>query len=336
MCSSAIVSIIEQSAINLAVEALARGELVAFPTETVYGLGTDAMNVSALRHLFEVKGRPRTHPVIVHIANVDQLEHWACHVPPSALKLAEAFWPGPLTLILPKAKHVLDEVTGGQSTVGIRIPRHPVAQALLKEFGGGVAAPSANRFGRLSATCAEDVCSEFGYTIACILNGGPCQVGIESTIVDLSSDTPQILRPGMILSDEISSVLGEPLISPEHAVSNTSKLVVRAPGTLPRHYAPKTPLCLVRSESLYGKIEACKASGLTVAVMSFTSSPSSFSDIAWMVASGNPVDFAHNLYRNLRFLDRQSCDYLLVESVPDEKAWKAIADRLRRASAHGL
>lgn len=331
-----VVNITERSAINLAVEALARGELVAFPTETVYGLGADAMNASALHRLFEVKGRPKTHPVIVHLAAIDQLAEWASSVSPRALKLAQAFWPGPLTLVLPKAKHVLDEVTGGQPTVGIRIPRHPVAQALLKEFGGGVAAPSANRFGRLSATCAEDVCSEFGDTVSYVLNGGPCQVGIESTIVDLSNGTPHILRPGMILADELSFVLGEPLVSFEHTASNVSTPEVRAPGTMPSHYAPKTPLYLVPSELLCGEIEGCKARGLKVAVMAFISAPSCFSDIAWTVASSNPDEYAHNLYRNLRFLDRQSCDYLLVESIPSKKDWNAIADRLRRASAQGL
>ncbi len=211
--------------IRNAADALRRGELVVFPTETVYGLGADAKNPEAVRKVFEAKGRPADHPVIVHLAEFGQLAEWCRELPPSAELLAELFWPGPLTLVLKKAVHVLPEVTGGQDTVAVRIPSHPVAHALLKEFGSGVVAPSANKFGRLSPTTAADVLEDFPDEFAFVLDGGPCEIGIESTIVDLTSPIPRILRPGMILEESILVALDTALervgAVPERSVSSS-------------------------------------------------------------------------------------------------------------------
>ncbi|MBX9770424.1 MAG: threonylcarbamoyl-AMP synthase, partial [Candidatus Obscuribacterales bacterium] len=235
---------LDRSLIESGARALRQGLLVAFPTETVYGLGADAESLIALKRLYEVKGRPDNHPVIVHIHCLDQLDDYAEHVQAGARALADRFWPGPLTLILPKSNRVPMQVTGGQNTVGLRIPNHPVALALLKAFGGGVAAPSANRFGRISPTTAKDVSTEFGSDLVFVLEGGVCQVGIESTIVDFSGDVPRLLRPGMILPQDIRDVVGRLAVGP----SSVSRSQTRAPGGLSSHYAPRTPLELVGSD----------------------------------------------------------------------------------------
>ena len=199
--------------VEQAAAVLRRGGLVAFPTETVYGLGADAESPDAVARIFAAKGRPANHPVIVHIGHADLLEHWAADIPPSAWLLAKHFWPGPLTLILKRNARVLDAVTGGQDTVGLRMPDHPVALALLSAFGGGVAAPSANRYGRISPTTALHVRDELGEAVDCILDGGPCRVGIESTILDLSGAHPQLLRPGAISAAAIEIALGRDLVA---------------------------------------------------------------------------------------------------------------------------
>ena len=317
---------IDTNLIEKAAEALRQGQLVAFPTETVYGLGADAKNPEALRRLYRVKGRPTSHPVIVHLGNTDQLAEWAASVPPAAYLLAEAFWPGPLTMILPRASHVLDHVTGGQNSVGVRIPSHPLALALIKAFGSGIAAPSANRFGRLSPTSAEDVRMELGDQVAMVLDGGSCQVGIESTIVDLTRATPVILRPGMVLASELERFLGK-----TDSDLPPDKLT-RAPGGLPSHYAPETPIKLVASGLLLEEIERLGAAGHKAGVLAFAGPPVNM-QIPWVVASRNPIDYARNLYRHLRWLDAQRCYCLLVESIPNDNAWSGIKDRLTKASA---
>src|SRR5574341_279088 len=217
--------------IEQAVAVLRAGGLVAFPTETVYGLGADASNAAAVRKIFEAKRRPAAHPLIVHLADAVQLANWAREVPEHARRLARKFWPGPLTLILKRAPRVSDVVTGGQETVAVRVPLHPVSQQLLARFGSGVAAPSANRHGRVSATTAEHVRREFGAEVNCVLDGGEARIGIESAIVDLSGVRPVLLRPGWVTAAEIESVLGTRLASPDTGAP-------RAPGTLPVHYAP--------------------------------------------------------------------------------------------------
>ena len=226
-----------------AVQALRDGELVAFPTETVYGLGAHAGYPAALRRLFELKGRPTTHPLIVHIDSTRYLTRWAREVPEAAAKLAERFWPGPLTLVLPRAENVHRLVTGGQDTVAVRVPSHPMAQQLLTAFGGGIAAPSANRYGRLSPTRAEHVREEFGAEVRVVLDGGDCRLGLESTIVACLDGKVQLLRPGAVTLSELERVVGE-------VVTETSPQTPRVPGSGGAHYAPNTPLTVVPSGEL--------------------------------------------------------------------------------------
>ena len=225
-------------AVEEAAAILRGGGLVAFPTETVYGLGADAANPEAVARIFAAKGRPANHPVIVHLGSVEQLTDWATDIPPAAYRLAQHFWPGPLTLILKRHARVSDAVTGGQDTVGLRVPGHPIALALLAAFSGGIAAPSANRFGWLSPTTAAHVRTGLGASVDYVLDGGPCRVGIESTIIDLSGDYPRLLRPGTITAAGIEAVLDKPLAAPAGEAPHS-------PGMLPSHYAPQTALTLV-------------------------------------------------------------------------------------------
>jgi len=232
---------ISQSELELAVDLLKQGELVAFPTETVYGLGSDASNADAVAKIFQTKGRPADHPVIVHLADSEAVKKWAKDIPKEAWQLAEAFWPGPLTLILKKQEQVLDCVTGNQDSVGLRVPSHPVAQALLSAFQGGVAAPSANKFGHISPTRAEHVLADFPDEIPLILDGGDSEVGLESTIVDLSGSTVRLLRPGGITFSDLQKVVP----SIEYEVKQSSENELRASGLLDKHYAPKVKTYLV-------------------------------------------------------------------------------------------
>lgn len=319
----------DESSIEIAAKALSDGLLVAFPTETVYGLGANASDAEAIKRLYEAKGRPSNHPVIVHLARMDQLSEWASVVPESARRLGEALWPGPLTMILPKASHVRDDITGGQHSVGLRIPNHPVAQALLKKFGGGIIAPSANKFGRLSPTTAADVAADFEHEVAIVLDGGACEVGIESTIVDFTVSPPRILRPGMVLAEQIEAIIGE-LQRPGAPVVSSAPLT-RAPGDLPSHYAPATPLRLLDAADLSHRLKDLRHKGLKVCVLSFESNQAG--DIPWIVAPRQPALYAHELYRNLRMLDRNKAAFILVENVPRTDDWSGVADRLRRASS---
>ena len=315
-------------AIEQAAAVLRRGGLVAFPTETVYGLGADAENPVAVARIFAAKGRPVNHPLIVHIGHTGLLEHWAADIPPSAWLLAKHFWPGPLTLILKRAACVPDAVTGNQDTVGLRMPDHPVARALLIAFGGGVAAPSANRYGRISPTLAAHVRDELGEAVDCILDGGPCRVGIESTILDLSGGYPRLLRPGAITAAEIEVVLGEPLAA-------ASDDAPRSPGALPAHYAPRTPLALIAPDDLPAEIKRCLDKGERVAVLA-RSAATPHARCVWQVMPIGPVAYAHELYARLRVLDALHVDRLLVEAPPHEAAWRAVRDRLARAAQAGL
>lgn len=320
-------SVVERD-IESAINALKQGKLVALPTETVYGLGADASNPQALRKLYQLKGRPEKHPVIVHLASVEQLNDWAIDIPDTAYRLAEAFWPGPLTMILKRATSVPDEVTGGQDTVGVRVPNHPVALALLNAFQGGIAAPSANRFGRLSPTTARHVREEFGDNIAMILDGGPCQVGVESTIIDLSGGEPVILRPGMITPERIEQVLGFKV-----AISQPHQVKTRAPGTLESHYAPHTPLLLVPAEQLVQTAQSFISQGRIVAIFSREKKPELLSSQAyWVTAPSLAEAYAQVLYARLHELDHLGADILLVEAVPEDEAWLAVRDRLQRAA----
>lgn len=305
---------------------LKAGELVAFPTETVYGLGADASNPDAVRKVYAAKGRPADHPLIVHIADAVQLANWARDIPPAAHALAKKFWPGPLTLVLKRNPKVSEAVTGGQDTVALRVPGHPVAQALLREFGGGIAAPSANRFGRVSATTAAHVHEEFGDAVACVLDGGAADVGIESTIVDCSRDMPVLLRPGWITPRQIEAVLGVPLAAPAAGTP-------RAPGMLEKHYAPQTALMLMEGDLVAELARSLARQGKRVAVLARTSLRPLIDGLVWVAAPPDAAAYAHDLYANLRELDHACCDAILVEQPPEDPEWLAIRDRLNRAAA---
>jgi L-threonylcarbamoyladenylate synthase len=316
-----------------AAQALAAGELVAFPTETVYGLGANARDAAAVTRLFAAKGRPAEHPVIVHLADAQALPRWAGTVPPDASALAAAFWPGPLTLILPRADGVADAVTGGQASVGLRVPAHPIAHALLAklaEFGcDGVAAPSANRFGRISATTAQHVADEFGDTITLILDGGPSTHGIESTIVDFSSGEAVLLRPGSITSGEIARVLG-PGDRPGPRSANVR--APRASGTLAAHYAPQTPARLLARAELQAALAGLGGPGAHISVLAHSVAQPPDFEGTWFDAPGESASYAQQLYANLRALDAREADEIWIETPPDGPDWVAVGDRLRRAT----
>jgi len=297
---------------------LRRGGLVAFPTETVYGLGADAASVQAVQKLYAVKRRPADHPVIVHLADAGAAFAWARELPQAARKLAARFWPGPLTLILKRSALAQDFVTGGQDTVGLRVPSHPVAQQLLKEFGNGVAAPSANRFGEVSATTAAHVRDDLGDDVELVLEGGASEVGIESTIVDLSAGNPVLLRPGHLSREELELALGA-------SIAERTGAAPRHPGGLERHYAPRTPASLVPTHELDSHIAQMKK----VAVLAF-SRPDERVDY-WLRMPRDPKAYAQKLYAALRELDSAGCERILVEAPPGAAEWEAVHDRLKRA-----
>jgi L-threonylcarbamoyladenylate synthase len=315
-----------------ALELLRAGELVAFPTETVYGLGADAANPAAVAKIFAAKGRPADHPLIVHLAGHDAVDHWAEQVPAVAWELMETFWPGPLTLILKKQAWVPDAVTGGQDTVGLRVPGHPVALALLRRFAasgghGGIAAPSANRFGRISPTTAAHVQEELGDRVPLILDGGACAVGIESTIVDCSRGQPVVLRPGHISPAHLAAVFGsQPQIE-------TAAGAPRVSGSLAAHYAPQTPMRLIAGARLLDFLTAQRHKGDVCGVISHSQPPQAGMPHRWRMLPANPVGYAHDLYAALRDMDQAQVGLIVVEALPEHPEWAAVADRLRRAVA---
>lgn len=324
---------LDMPAIRAAARKLEEGELVALPTETVYGLGADAENPEAVAKIYAAKGRPANHPVIVHLAPEADVGYWAVDIPAEARKLIDAFWPGPLTLILKRAPHIPDAVSGGQDSVGLRCPSHPVAQALLHEFKsgkGGVAAPSANKFGHVSPTTAQHVRDEFGTgsesPLACILEGGQSEVGIESTILDLSriaTHGPVLLRPGHISATQIAQVIGTHPRMPDAAAP-------RASGTLEAHYAPSTPVALVQPAQLADTMERLSSAGRRFAAIRRTQpAAAAVAQTAMPLSSDG---YAHDLYAALRAMDAAGADVILVESLPAEDEWQGINDRLRRAA----
>jgi L-threonylcarbamoyladenylate synthase len=315
-----------QVEIDTAVQALRNGELVAFPTETVYGLGANAQNPAAVRRIFEAKGRPASHPVIVHLDSPKYLHRWVREVPEGALKLAEAFWPGPLTMVMPRAAHVHDVVTGGQDTIAIRVPAHPMAQQLLTAFGGGIAAPSANRYGRLSPTRAEHVREELGEAVRVVLDGGECQLGLESTIVSFEGPTVRLLRPGSVTAAQVRAVVGELAIGAAHESP-------RVPGAAPSHYAPVTPMTIVPAGEIDGQADAASGGGKRIAVLAQRLPLRSHKYVTWINAGRRPESFGRDLYNNLRTLDRAGCQRILVQEVPEGERWDAIRDRLLRAAS---
>ena len=329
MSASASAADIQQAA-----TILESGGLVAFPTETVYGLGADAENPAAVARIYAAKGRPANHPVIVHLAPEADIEYWASEIPPQARQLIAAFWPGPLTLILKRAPQIPDAVSGGQDTIGLRCPSHPVAQALLRAFKhgmGGIAAPSANKFGHVSPTTAQHVRDEFGAEagnlVERILDGGQSAVGIESTILDLSRVAacgPVLLRPGHISAAQIAAVIGTLPRAADDAAP-------RASGTLQAHYAPRTPVALVASERLPLTLQQLARAQRTVALIH--RAVHAFPAVAAQCALPDaPEGYAHDLYAALRSMDATNADIILIEAVPDVDAWQGINDRLRRAA----
>lgn len=313
--------------IDRAVKLLRAGRLVAFPTETVYGLGADATNESAVQRIFEAKGRPETHPLIVHIAGADMLADWVADVPDTARQLAERFWPGPLTIILDRGRRVPLVVTGGLETVGLRVPAHPVALALLREFSGGVAAPSANRFGRVSPTRAEHVRDDLGDHVDFILDGGPCSVGLESTIVDMTSGYPTILRPGGVTPEQLREVLGCPVMI-RHGGP------IFAPGQHPLHYSPRAEVVLVTAADMVQRAAALRTTGRRVVVVCRESDP--VPDNFATIRLPDSLDAAaQSLYDTLREVDRRGFDVAVVALPPEHGVGLAIADRLRRAAGKG-
>lgn len=311
--------------LDLAVALLRAGELVAFPTETVYGLGADAGNESALEKLFLLKGRPRRHPLIVHLADARQAPAWATGFGRLAQQLAAAFWPGPLTLILPAASRVSPLLTGGQPTIALRVPSHPVARELLERFGGGLAAPSANRFGHVSPTRSSHVAREFGEDLSLILEGGDCAIGIESTIVAVLDSGLQLLRPGHITRQDLEAATGQRCLDAQGRI--------RAPGSLDRHYAPTTPARLLPAEDILGLV--LERAGQGCAVLSRTLARPAATQAAWREIGPDPASYAHQLYDALRELDDQRANWLLIEQPPVGDDWLAIRDRLRRACGQG-
>lgn len=321
----------DQAGIDAAARRLEAGELVAFPTETVYGLGADAENPAALARIYAAKGRPANHPVIVHLAPGSDIAYWADAIPDEAHKLIRAFWPGSLTLILKRTAHIPDAVSGGQDSIGLRCPSHPVAQALLCAFKGGkggIAAPSANKFGHVSPTTAQHVRDEFASDDALyILDGGQSEVGIESTIVDLSRlDThgPVLLRPGRVSAEAIAQVIGTTPRLPDAAAP-------RASGTLDAHYAPRTPVALVAPDQLTSTLAQLAAHGRRVALLRLTEAVAA-SPIGQVRLPATPDGYAHDLYAALREMDGAQADIILVEAPPSDAAWRGVNDRLRRAA----
>ncbi len=306
-------------AIAAAVAALRDGQVVGLPTETVYGLAADASNPAAIRRIFAAKGRPADHPVIVHVSDANAFDRLAVGDLGAANLLARAFWPGPLTMIVRRSTLVDDAVTGGRDTVGLRAPRHPVFRDVLAHFPRGLAAPSANRFGRISPTSAHDVATELGDRVDVVLDGGRCDVGVESTIVDLSGGQPAVLRPGAITEAQLADCLGRP-------VSWKRDGPVIAPGQLASHYAPRTPVTVIDAcADLASTVSALESAGDRVASIGS-------SRHATILVSDDLEAFARAIYAALRRADTLGVDRIVVQAPPSEGIGVAIIDRLRRAA----
>ncbi|MFN9029168.1 MAG: L-threonylcarbamoyladenylate synthase [Betaproteobacteria bacterium] len=312
-----------------AAQILRAGGLVAFPTETVYGLGAAAEQPEAVGRIFSAKGRPADHPVIVHVQDAAAIDQWARTAPEGARRLAQRFWPGPLTLVLPRAARAHDLITGGQDSVGLRCPAHPWARALLAACGGAIAAPSANSFGRISPTTAAHVRADLGEApqgkVDCILDGGPCPVGIESTIVDFTGVTPRLLRPGSITRAQLEGVLGVP-------VPDAGSSAPRASGRLDSHYAPRTPLVLVPVAGLAAAINARRGERLGVLAPADALLDASPQAVLRLIAPSSAEDYARRLYAMLHELDASGASTLLVAQPPQGPDWDGVHDRLRRAA----
>lgn len=320
--------------ISRAVACLRSGAPIGLPTETVYGLAADAGNVEAVAKIFSTKGRPTDHPLIVHVASAEAAKSWAASWPEAADKLAAAFWPGPMTLIVKRADHVLDAVTGGQDTVGLRVPSHPVAQAVLREFAGdghpgaGLAAPSANQFGHVSPTTAAHVAAEFPDRPLMILDGGACDVGVESTIIDVSGEHVRILRPGRVRASEVERVLGT-------ALAQAGSDVPRVSGGLDSHYAPRTQTLMLATPRLKMQLRAFRQAQVKqpmrcVITHSFDAEPAEHLRAIRLAADAETWEY--ELYALLRTLDEERYATLIIEAPPETPEWDAVNDRVKRAT----
>lgn len=329
--------------IALAAQALQRGDLIGLPTETVYGLAADACNTQAVAKIFIIKGRPSDHPLIVHVTDKEGAERFASGIPDFAKRLMDAFWPGPLTLILPRITDIATAAAGGQNSVGIRCPSHPIARQILlaaQNLGvWGVAAPSANKFGRVSPTTAAHVRDEFGDALL-VVDGGACDVGIESAIVDCTRGQPVLLRPGVLTVEQLSLACGEKVLQQGEKLSPTSS-APKAPGTLAAHYAPAAKLFLMDNHEIEQKL-AQSSDGFSIAIWSkepVTTQSQERLDkktaIYWQQMPSDPAQCAQMLFAQLRAFDALGAEQIWVESPPSESAWEGVHDRLRRAETAG-
>ena len=325
-----------QASVQAAAAALQRGELLGLPTETVYGLAADSDNDAAVAQIFSAKGRPANHPLIVHVADADAITRYAKEVPLFAQQLIDAFWPGPLTLILPRLPDAAKASTGGQDSVGLRCPSHPVAHALLKACQQlnppvwGVSAPSANKFGRVSPTTAQHVAAEFGDALL-VLDGGACEVGIESTIVDCTRGVPVLLRPGAITRDDIERACGQRPLSKEELQANTP----RASGTLLAHYAPNAKVRLMDAKQLQSALDVLGTEGKHIAVYHRSPLKNASQGVHLRAMPQQALGAAHELFGALRDFDEIGAQLIWIETPPDTADWEGVRDRLQRAAAAG-
>ena len=318
---------IDQAVIAEAAEVITRGGLVAFPTETVYGLGSDATNAEAVQKIFTAKGRPGYNPLIVHVADVNGAMTCVSTWPDAAKTLASRFWPGPLTIVLPKRREIPDIVTAGLKTVGVRVPAHPVAEALIRAAGVPIAAPSANRSMHVSPTVGDHVASSLGGAPDLILDAGPANVGIESTVIDLSAAVPTVLRPGMISIDELRSVLGRVEMSTGDVAGETAR---PSPGMMDRHYSPAARLLIAETDATKAAADREVASGARVVVLA-RSPMDAGGGVVWRMPN-DASDYARQLYGMLHRADAEAFDVIVVEAVPASAAWDGVRDRIRRAA----
>ena len=319
-----------QAAVKRAAGSLRAGEVIALPTETVYGLAANALDENAVAKIFQVKGRPAHNPIIVHVAGDSMARDCVAQWPAVADKLARAFWPGPLTLVLPRASKIPDNVTAGGSTVGIRWPSHPFMQAVIRECGFPLAAPSANLSNRISPTNASHVAEQLSGRIPLIVDGGQSQVGIESTVLDLSDSSPQILRPGMIHAGSLAAVCGE------IREAKTANAILRSPGLLEKHYSPRAKLVVLNwrdDADLQARLAALKISGPATHIIAHTRIPGGFNAANVSVIPHDAEAFARALYAEWHRCDAAGAALIVVEAPPETPEWSGIADRLRRAAA---
>ena len=317
-----------QTSVEQAAARIRTGELVAFPTETVYGLGADASSDTAVAKIFAAKGRPADHPLIVHIASSKQVSDYASSVQPFAERLITAFWPGPLTVLLPRTPGVATAAAGGQDSIGLRCPAHPLALAFLKACDTGVAGPSANKFGRVSPTTAQHVAQEFDDALM-VLDGGPCTVGIESSIVDCTRSAPVLLRPGVLTREQLSAACGQPVLNADDTPDNAP----RAPGTLESHYAPNATVRLMDAKPIQTALDLLGADAAHIAIYARSIVRIKSSQVLYRRMPDDALATAEQLFAVLRDFDAQGVKLMWIEPVPETAEWDGVRDRLARAAS---